>query len=211
MARRKSKWVNILTYILVIMILVAGIGLIIKYSDELTTDLSTMYLEINGVKYTEDVSGIMLSSDEYLEISVNFLQLKNGDKGGYNFSLLPNTELDIEFQKEEDGIPIQFKDLDGTDIWDCFEWDASTDGIIKFKPKSDYLLGCLQAAYPDNTLKWGGKSIDYSKDLFILTVSSSDNKKTINIGLRLSNKDGISDSGIIAPGSVELDITEIVF
>lgn len=201
MARRKLKWINILTYILVVMILVAGIGLIIKYSDELTTDLSTMYLEIGGEKYTKDVSGIVLDSDEFIEINVKFLQLKDGDKGGYNFNLLPNPEQDIEFQKEEDGIPIQFKALDGTDIWGCFEWDSSTDGVIKFKPKSVFLLACLQAAYPDNTLVLGSKSIDYSKDLFILTVSSADSKKTINVGLRL----------LSPPESVVLDITEIVF
>lgn len=201
MARRKSKWINILTYILVVMILVAGIGLIIKYSDELTTDLSTMYLEIDGEKYTKDVSGIMLDSDEFIEINVKFLQLKDGDKGAYSFDLLPNSELDLEFKKEEDGIPIRFQDLDGTDVWGCFEWDSSTDGVIKFKPKYDYLLGCLQSAYPDNILVWGSKSIDYSNDLFILKVSSGDGKKTINVGLRLSN----------LPQSIELDITEIVF
>lgn len=195
MARRKSKATKILTYILLVMAIVAAIGLIIKYSD--VDSFGELYVTIDGNKYDKDIGGVVVNSIEFTEISVGYDNSLSSDNG-FDYRIYANPDLDYEFVLDEDKIPFAFKGLG--DCTQCFDIEVS-DSSLKLKSKESSILLMIKLLYPELEPEWLTDNIDYSSDFFILEVTSKDKKSTIKIGFTIN----------IAVDSIDLDIKEIVF
>lgn len=197
MARNRSnKLIEIVTYIFVALLLVALIGVIVYFTNGLTTDFVSFYLQKDGADILHDTNGLYFSINQPLKIDVKYLlEFANEDLKGYSLELKANPDVDFDFYV--DGAVMSFQgDVDWNKCFDIVEDETS----FTVTPKGDNLTELLQCVYPGANIDID-ENADLGKDLFRLTVYSYNKKASITLGLCLY----VPAQGIV------LDKTEIVF
>lgn len=194
---------SFITFMLILLILVALIGLILHLTDDssISNDVSydTMYLSVNDEYVNEDKSGCYLSPNNPLNIEVFYPTDYSGNSSMYTYTFGVNTNVDFSFDV---GYKRYYFAKDNYDFESCFNIMQTGNGIV-IAPKGYTITELLKASVSNSSvdIHLDEESIDYSQDLFFITVISSDNSKSITIGLRFD----------FSLSSIGLDKKEIVF
>lgn len=197
--RRVSKFATALTYIIVILLVVAVIGGVVYFTKGLTTDFKSFFGVIDGEVVLDSISGVNLSVDNPLKVDVKYtFSFADKDLTGYRLEIVANPEYDFEFKV--DGAFYSFKG-DSIDWMSCFDVEYHETSFTLI-PKADCVSDMLRLLFDGKTVEFEDDWFDFTEvDLFILNVYSYNDKAFFSIGLNISK--GLR--------SLTLDKTEIVF
>lgn len=197
MVKQKRSFVNVFSYILIVLFILAIFGGIVYFTNGLTTEFKSFYLIVNGEDILDDKGGIAVSANQSLKIEPKYvLGVFNKDLSGYSYEIKANPEANFSFNVGEDSYDFAGDNLDFSKCFSVVE----TETELKLTAKAGDIEHMLAYIFPDSEITIDGE-VDYSKDLFLLTVKSYNEKASITLGLHYIS--GVS--------GITLDVTEIVF
>lgn len=197
MAKQKRSFVNVFSYILIVLLILAICGGIVYFTNGLTTEFKSFYLIVNGEDILDDKGGIAVSANQSLKIEPKYvLGVFNKDLSGYSYEIKANPEANFSFNVGEDSYDFAGDNLDFSKCFSVVE----TETELTLTAKAGDIEHMLAYIFPDSEITIDGE-VDYSKDLFLLTVKSYNEKASITLGLHYIS--GVS--------GITLDMTEIVF
>lgn len=182
----KKGIITIVAVLLVILVVAGIIGIVINAkkdgavdTDKFTAD--SMYLTINGENIHEDTSGFGFSSKNPLSVTVKFPLNYSGDMG-YSFELVPNPTVDFSFYVGFE----RYQFADSTfDFSKAIAVSEQKNGF-ELLPMGNSITQLITSVVSNTKedIHINESEIDYTKDLFLLKVTSSDSQKTIVVGIR---------------------------
>lgn len=194
MAKQKRSFVNVFSYILIVLLILAICGGIVFFTNGLTTEFKSFYLIVNGEDILDDKGGIAVSANQSLKIEPKYvLGVFNKDLSGYSYEIKANPEANFSFNVGEDSYDFAGDNLDFSKCFSVVE----TETELTLTAKAGDIEHMLAYIFPGSEITIDGE-VDYSKDLFLLTVKSYNEKASITLGLHYIS-------------GITLDVTEIVF
>lgn len=184
MSGRKTNGVfKVITYIVLALVLVAAIGLIIRFTNGGITDFKTFYVQVGETLYTED-SEIQLTNEPIrFETKYTFASNEAGKHKGYKVQIVPTTTSETDFDFTVDGQVYLFGAE--SDFTAAFNIQYDETGFALLSPLS--LESILQTTYDGHTVvvpqevSKGATETVY----FNMIVSAYNDSQSIVIGLRL--------------------------
>lgn len=167
---------KIVAYVLVLLVVVATIGLIVRFTVGFTSDFKTFYVTVNGKDVLTTSGGYIATKDEPLKIDVKYtFGSAGGDVSGYSVKIVPHIVEGKDFDFTLDGQVYSFQAetnlTEGFDI--IYEQDSFT--VV---PKGT-VTEILQAIYPNNTIgDCTGKSY---MDMYSLIVTSYNGTSSVTV------------------------------
>ncbi len=175
-----SKAVRIVLYVLLVLVVAAAVGLVIKFTNGFTEDFTTFYITVEETDVMSVGNDFVFQFDEPLQVDVHYLFDSTEKAKGYSVKVVPN---------KVDG-----KDIDFTVDGELYSFQAESDltagfEIVKseksftIKPNGDF-KGILEAVYPNKTIE-----VDASKvydNMFTLVVTSYNEKASVKLNFIFS-------------------------
>ena len=131
MAKQKRNFVNVASYLLIVLLIFAICGGIVYFTNGLTTDFKSFYLNVNGIDVLDDKGGFVVSATKSLNVETKYVfGLFNKNLNGYSYSIKSNPEANFSFKVGEDSYDFAGDNLDFSK---CFTIVTSKpDEICKF-------------------------------------------------------------------------------
>ncbi len=198
MAKQKRNFVNVASYLLIVLLIFAICGGIVYFTNGLTTDFKSFYLNVNGIDVLDDKGGFVVSATKSLNVETKYVfGLFNKNLNGYSYSIKSNPEANFSFKVGEDSYDFAGDNLDFSKCFTIVEKETGLSLTAKAS-NMQHMLACI---FPDSEITINGE-VDYTKDLFLLSVNSYNDKVSITLGMIF---------GIVSDSDISLDTTEIVF
>lgn len=196
MSKRTSSFVRVISYIFIVLLLVAIIGAIVYFTNGFTTDFTTFYVVIDGEDVLASKGGYCISTDIPLEVQVKYtMAFVNEDLSGYSLEL--RKKSGVRFEYFVDGVSFDYEGK--IDLSNCFEI-TQNDSSFSVVSKAECLKDMLQLVYPDQEIYISDDVLtSLNGDLFSLTIYSYNKESSITIDFSFAIQ------------NVLLDKTEIVF
>lgn len=167
---------KIIAYVLVLLVVVATIGLIVRFTGGFTSDFKTFYVTVEGKDVLTTSGGYIATKDEPLKVDVNYtFGSAGGDVSGYSVKIVPHVVEGKDFDFTLDGQVYSYQAetnlTEGFDI--IYEQDSFT--VI---PKGT-VTDILQAIYPNNTI--GDCTGESYMDMYSLIVTSYNGTSSVTV------------------------------
>lgn len=187
---------KIVAYVLVLLVVVATIGLIVRFTGGFTSDFKTFYVTVDGKDVLTTSGGYLASPEKPLKVDVKYIFNSAGnDASGYSVKVAPHV--------------VEGKDFDFTLDDQVYSFQAETDLTAGFdiqREESSFTVApkgkvteVLQAIYPNNTIgDCDGKSYE---DMYALIVTSYNGEQSVTLYFTLPED----------VSGVELDKEQIIF
>lgn len=187
---------KIVAYVLVLLVVVATIGLIVRFTGGFTSDFKTFYVTVDGKDVLTTSGGYLASPEKPLKVDVKYIFNSAGnDASGYSVKVAPHV--------------VEGKDFDFTLDDQVYSFQAETDLTAGFdiqREESSFTVApkgkvteVLQAVYPNNTIgDCDGKSYE---DMYALIVTSYNGEQSVTLYFTLPED----------VSGVELDKEQIIF
>ena len=187
---------KIVAYVLVLLVVVATIGLIVRFTGGFTSDFKTFYVTVDGKDVLTTSGGYLASPEKPLKVDVKYIfNSVGGDASGYSVKVVPHV--------------VESKDFDFTLDDQVYSFQAETDLTAGFdiqREESSFTVApkgkvteVLQAVYPNNTIgDCDGKSY---ADMYALIVTSYNGEQSVTLYFTLPED----------VSGVELDKEQIIF
>lgn len=187
---------KIVAYVLVLLVVVATIGLIVRFTGGFTSDFKTFYVTVDGKDVLITSGGYLASPEKPLKVDVKYIfNSASSDASGYSVKVVPHV--------------VEGKNFDFTLDDQVYSFQAETDLTSGFdiqREKSSFTVApkgkvteVLQAVYPNNTIgDCDGKSYE---DMYALIVTSYNGEQSVTLYFTLPED----------VSGVELDKEQIIF
>lgn len=196
-AKSTSKTVGkIITYILIMLTVVAIIGVIARFTGGFTSDFKTVYISVDGKDVMTSSGGYKLSSTEPITVDVKYTFSSNTDKEqGYSVKVIPHVveNEDFDFTLNDDVYSFQAE----KDLTKGFDIDYGATSFT-IKPKGG-LTATMQSVYPSYVV--GDCEDKAYSDMFTLVVTSYNGESSVYLHFTI-------ETGVT---SIILDQSEILF
>ena len=188
-----GKAIGIITYIVVCLLLISAVGVIAYFTNGFSTDFKTIYVKYDNQNLLGDYNSVSLSSGENVfKVSRSLSASKDIE---YNVQVSPKVDFSYYVNGEE------HRFLELTDLTEFFLLSKNNNEfVISGDQNIDFIL---QKLYPNQTIEYEQGDIDYSSDMFLITVSTSDAKCEIGFNTYVAIT-GIS----ISPDNIEFSESE---
>lgn len=199
MQSSKGKTIaKVIGYLLVVVVLVAVVGLIYRFTNGFNEDFKTFFVEHNGNQILTTDTEMSLDTGEVYRFDVKYtFDTENTQPKDYNVKVLPNVERDFDYTVDGERY-LYSKAGDLTAAFALSKQDTYFEITI---PEDKSLQKALESCYP-------GQSVDVPESAgadnpypYALIVSSYNESVVYHIYLSI----GVNVTG------VSLDQTEIVF
>lgn len=202
MAKKPAKKINygkVIGFVSYAIILLALIGVLVffgYFTNWFSSDFKTFYLKVNGETVMNDKDSLTIVPTQPLSIEAKYtLGLVDKNQTGYSFEIKANPNVDLSFSVDGKTVSFQSGDID----WNkCFDIAEEENGFTLTLKGWD-MLELLQCVYPDSEIVLDS-DVDYTQNLFNLTVYSHDKTAAVTLGICISTIQ-----------SIELDQTRMVF
>lgn len=202
MAKKTTKKINagkIIGFVSYAIILIALIGVLVffgYFTNWFSRDFKTFYLKVNGETVLDDNGSYVIAPTVPLNIETKYvLAIFDKTQTGYSYEIKVNPNIDLDFTIGEKKVSIQSDDIDWRECFDIVEEEKGFTLTLKGWD----LLELLQCVYPDSEIALDA-DVDYTQNLFSLTVYSRDKKDAVTLAICVATVK-----------SIELDQTRIVF
>lgn len=170
---------NIIAYVLLVLVVIAVIGFVARFTNGFTSDFKTFYVSVNGKDILTSANGYVVTSQDALSVDVKYtFAFGQSEAKGYTVKIVPNkTDKDFSFS------------VDGDIHYFGSEKDLTNGFIIDKKDKSFTVtakgntpLEILQAVYPESELICENNGY---KDMFSLIVTSYNGASSVKLTFTL--------------------------
>ncbi len=191
----KSKIGQVVSYIVILLVIVAVIGVFAYFTNGFTSDFKTFYVSVNGKDVMSSSGGYTVSPDKPLSVEVKYtFAFNQSETKGYSVKIVPN-KTDENFDFSVNGETHYFNDE--KDLASGFTIEKKEKSFT-VKPKGGTLKSILQAVYPDKEITCESMGYD---DMFTLVVTSYNESATIKLNFSIPYK----------ATEIKLDKTIIIF
>ena len=178
----KSKIGQVVSYIVILLVIVAVIGVFAYFTNGFTSDFKTFYVSVNGKDVMTTANGYVITPQEPLSVDVKYtFAFNQSEAKGYSVKIVPN-KTDEYFDFSVDGETHNFGD----------EKDLSNGFIIEKKEKSFTVIPkgstpqeILQAVYSDNEVVCENKGYN---DMFTLIITSYNGESSVKLNFALERR-----------------------
>ena len=178
----KSKIGQVVSYIVILLVIVAVIGVFAYFTNGFTSDFKTFYVSVNGKDVMTTANGYVITPQEPLSVDVKYtFAFNQSETKGYSVKIVPN-KTDENFDFSVDGETHNFGN----------EKDLSNGFIIEKKEKSFTVIPkggtpqeIIQAMYADNEVICENKGYN---DMFTLIITSYNGESSVKLNFALERR-----------------------
>lgn len=184
MSKQGTKNIGkVISYIAIVLVLVAVCGLLAYFTNGFTSDFKTFYVECDGKQVLATSEGFEATKDEPLKVDVKYtFGAANKELSGYSVKVVPNV--------------VQGKDFDFTLNGDAYSYQAEDDLTAGFeivqeetsftvKPKGG-INDIMMAVYPNYEVgDCRGKAYE---NMFTLIVTSYNGEASVKLNFTVTEK-----------------------
>ena len=181
---KKGNVGRIVSYILILMVIVATIGVFAYITNGFTSDFKTFYVSINGKDVMTSQGGFVATTKEPLAVDVKYTfgALNKDENKGYSVKIVPNKIENSDFTYTVDGESKSFQSE--TDISNGFEI-AKGEKSFTVTPKGETIVEVLSAIYGKEVTDCESKGYN---DMFTLVVTSYNGEATVKLNFSFTLK-----------------------
>lgn len=178
----KSKIGQVVSYIAILLVIVAVIGVFAHFTNGFTTDFKTFYVSVNGKDVMTSGDGYVVTPSEPLKVDVKYtFAFNKNETKGYSVKIVPN-KTDDDFDFSVDGETHFFGDE--KDLTNGFVIDKQEKSFTVI-PKGGTLQEILQAVYSDNEVVCENKGYN---DMFTVIVTSYNGESSVKLNFALERR-----------------------
>ncbi len=173
---------RIVSYILILLVILAVIGVFAHFTSGFSTDFKTFYVSVDGKDVMTTNSGYTVSQSSPLPVDVKytFEALDKDSNTDYSVKIVPNKveNKDFVFTKGDENVSFQsIKDL--TDAFEIVKKEKS----FTVAPKGETLTEMLSAMYGEEISGCENKCYE---DMFTIVVTSYNGTASVKLNCSLS-------------------------
>ena len=181
---KKGNVGRIVSYILILMVIVATIGVFAYFTNGFTSDFKTFYISVNGKDVMTSQGGFVATTKEPLAVDVKYTfgALNKDENKGYSVKIVPNKIENSDFTYAVAGESKSFQSE--TDISNGFEIFKGEKSFT-VTPKGETIVEVLSAIYGKEITDCESKGYN---DMFTLVVTSYNGEATVKLNFSLTLK-----------------------
>ena len=181
---KKGNVGRIVSYILILMVIVATIGVFAYFTNGFTSDFKTFYISVNGKDVMTSQGGFVATTKEPLAVDVKYTfgAFNKDENKGYSVKIVPNKIENSDFTYTVDGESKSFQSE--TDISNGFEI-IKGEKSFTVMPKGETIVEVLSAIYGKEITDCESKGYN---DMFTLVVTSYNGEATVKLNFSLTLK-----------------------
>ena len=178
----KSKIGQVVSYIVILLVIVAVIGVFAYFTNGFTSDFKTFYVSVNGKDVMTASSGYVITPQEPLSVDVKYtFAFNQSETKGYSVKIVPN-KTDEDFDFSVDGETHYFGDE--KDLSNGFIIDKQEKSFT-IVPKGGTPLEILKAVYPESEVTCESKGYN---DMFTVIVTSYNGESSVKLNFALERR-----------------------
>lgn len=178
----KTKIGQVVSYIVILLVIVAVIGVFAYFTNGFTSDFKTFYVSVNGKDVMTSSSGYVITPQEPLSVDVKYtFAFNQTETKGYSVKIVPN-KTDEDFDFSVDGETHYFGDE--KDLSNGFVIDKQEKSFT-VTPKGSTPLEILQAIYPESEVTCESKGYN---DMFTLIITSYNGESSVKLNFALERR-----------------------
>ena len=178
----KSKIGQVVSYIVILLVIVAVIGVFAYFTNGFTSDFKTFYVSVNDKDVMTSSSVYVITPQEPLSVDVKYtFAFNQSETKGYSVKIVPN-KTDEDFDFSVDGETHYFGDE--KDLSNGFIIDKQEKSFT-VTPKGSTPLEILQAIYPENEVSCESKGYN---DMFTLIITSYNGESSVKLNFALERR-----------------------
>ena len=180
----KSKIGQVVSYIVILLVIVAVIGVFAHFTNGFTSDFKTFYVSVDGKDVMISGNGYVISENEPLSVDVKYTfgSLNKNETKDYSVKIIPNKIENSDFTYTVDGESKSFQ-LE-TDLTAAFEIDKGEKSFT-VKPKGKSLTEVLTAFYGTEVTDCENKGYT---DMFTIIVTSYNGEASVKLNFTIAGK-----------------------
>lgn len=180
----KSKIGQVVSYIVILLVIVAVIGVFAHFTNGFTSDFKTFYVSVDGKDVMISGNGYVISKNEPLSVDVKYTfgSFNKNETKDYSVKIIPNKIENSDFTYTVDGESKSFQ-LE-TDLTAAFEIDKGEKSFT-VKPKGKSLTEVLTAFYGTEITDCENKGYT---DMFTIIVTSYNGEASVKLNFTIAGK-----------------------
>ena len=191
----KSKIGQVVSYIVILLVIVAVIGVFAHFTNGFTSDFKTFYVSVDGKDVMISGNGYVISKNEPLSVDVKYTfgSFNKNETKDYSVKIIPNKIENSDFTYTVDGESKSFQSE--TDLTAAFEIDKGEKSFT-VKPKGKSLTEVLTAFYGTEVTDCENKGYT---DMFTIIVTSYNGEASVKLNFTIAGKvvGGVLDREVI--------------
>ncbi|MEG1529718.1 MAG: hypothetical protein RR405_05110 [Clostridia bacterium] len=174
---------KVLSYVAIVLVIVAVCGLLAYFTNGFTSDFKTFYVETNGKQILATSDGFTMAKSEPMAVDVKYtFGAANKEANGYSVKVVPNPVSGKDFDFTLNGEPYSFQaEKDLTAGFTIEQKETS----FTVAPKGN-IHEILQAVYP--TYEVGDCKDKAYENMFTLVVTSYNGKASVAVSFTILEK-----------------------
>ena len=180
----KTKIGQVVSYIVILLVIVAVIGVFAHFTNGFTSDFKTFYVSVDGKDVMISGSGYAISENEPLSVDVKYTfgAFNKNDTKDYSVKIVPNKIENSDFTYTVDGESKSFQSE--TDLTAAFEIEKGEKSFT-VKPKGKSLTEVLTAFYDTEVTDCENKGYT---DMFTLIITSYNGEASVKLNFTIAGK-----------------------
>ena len=180
----KSKIGQVVSYIVILLVIVAVIGVFAHFTNGFTSDFKTFYVSVDGKDVMISGNGYVISESEPLSVDVKYTfgSFNKNETKDYSVKIIPNKIENSDFTYTVGGESKSFQ-LE-TDLTVAFEIDKGEKSFT-VKPKGKSLTEVLTAFYGKEVTDCENKGYT---DMFTIIVTSYNGEASVKLNFTIAGK-----------------------
>ena len=180
----KSKIGQVVSYIVILLVIVAVIGVFAHFTNGFTSDFKTFYVSVDGKDVMISGNGYVISESEPLSVDVKYTfgSFNKNETKDYSVKIIPNKIENSDFTYTVDGESKSFQSE--TDLTAAFEIDKGEKSFT-VKPKGKSLTEVLTAFYGTEVTDCENKGYT---DMFTIIVTSYNGEASVKLNFTIAGK-----------------------
>ena len=180
----KTKIGQVVSYMVILLVIVAVIGVFAYFTNGFTSDFKTFYVSVDGKDVMISGNGYVISKNEPLSVDVKYTfgSFNKNETKDYSVKIIPNKIENSDFTYTVDGESKSFQSE--TDLTAAFEIDKGEKSFT-VKPKGKSLTEVLTAFYGTEVTDCENKGYT---DMFTIIVTSYNGEASVKLNFTIAGK-----------------------
>lgn len=146
MSKKNNSVMNTIVAILSILLVVAVVGFIFKFTNGLNEELKTFYIEHNGKQIVATDSQMTFDTESEHRFDCKYIS--NPDNNTFNLKVVPNVTEQTDFKFTVDGKSHKWSEVE--DLTSCFNLNKQANYFIISFPADFSMQSVLNSLYPES-------------------------------------------------------------